>query len=164
MEDKNRIILFRVLASVIDSAIIAAFHFISSYFIYIGSDWFTIIQDIFMTAYYIYFHAKFGQTPGKMILSIKVVDYKSGSALSLKQAVLRYSIWMGIILLEYVLRFTFGYDEYEGWITALPGLFALIVLLSIFSDDKGRGIHDKIAGTITKDVHSRKSTVDSASL
>lgn len=156
MEDRNRIILFRVVAGFVDSIILAVFNFVLSSFFYIGSNWFDIIDEVFIMAYFIYFHAKFGQTPGKMFLNIKVFDYKTGMAMSVKQSVIRYVPWIGLAAVEYIVRAFVGYDDYFGWVTALPSFLALVLLLSVFMDANGRGLHDKFAGTITKETPRRK--------
>lgn len=75
--------------------------------------------------YYIGFHWKFGATPGKRILNIRVVRDLDGGDLTLKRATARYFAQMLSII-------TFG----AGF------------LMAAFSEKK-QALHDRIAGTVS---------------
>ena len=70
-------------------------------------------------------------TPGKMLLSLRVVDAKTGNSLSVGQSLVRYA----------------GY-----FVSAIPFCLGLIW---VGIDSKKQGWHDKIAGTVVVRSKSR---------
>jgi uncharacterized RDD family membrane protein YckC len=74
--------------------------------------------------YFVGCWAVFGASPGKMLLSLQVVDAETQGELSLGQCLLRY---MGCVL--NVLSFGFG-------------------IVGIFSATQPQGWHDRLAGTV----------------
>lgn len=78
----------------------------------------------------VWFWKKFLGTPGKMLLRLRVVDAKTGQALSTPQAIGRY----------------LGY--YVSTIPLLLGFFWIGI------DKKKQGFHDKLAGTVV--VHDKE--------
>ena len=85
--------------------------------------------------YFIWFHGSVGQTPGKMILGLRVIQ-ASGDDMTFGAAFLR---WVG---------------------TLVSGLFLSLGYLWIAFDGKKQGWHDKIAATIVIRTagHSRPSS------
>ncbi len=79
-----------------------------------------IINTLFMGIYFVFFWRKFGATPGKMIMRMKIVDADDYSRPSTYRLCKRF-IW---------------------YISLLIGIFQMI-----FSKN-GQGIHDKIANTV----------------
>jgi len=78
----------------------------------------------------VWFWVKLQATPGKMALSLKVVDARTGNALSVGQAIGRY----------------FAY-----FLSAIPlGLGFIWIAF----DSKKQGWHDKLAGTVVIRTHS----------
>ncbi len=124
----------RVLASVVDSVLILAIAFPVLYAVY-GGDYFTtpdletgftdvLVNKVFpvvaVLAFWIYRQA----TPGKMLVSAKIVDAKTGEKPSVSQYIIRY--------LGYI-------------VSTLPlglGLFW------VAWDKRKQGWHDKMAGTL----------------
>ncbi len=84
--------------------------------------YFLILFSVFF-GYFTLFHFLTGQTPGKMLLRLRV-ESEAGVPLAFSQAFLR----------------------------STGGLFSLILLglgfLAIFSDDRRRGWNDRLAGTL----------------
>lgn len=80
---------------------------------------------LFMTdmIYFIWFHGSVGQTPGKMLLELRVIQ-ASGEEMTFGVAFLR---WVG---------------------TLVSSLFLLLGYLWIATDGKKQGWHDKIAATL----------------
>jgi uncharacterized RDD family membrane protein YckC len=79
------------------------------------------IAPIFIT---VWFWTKYLGTPGKMALRLRVVDARTGQAISTPQAIGRY----------------FGY-----YVSILPLLLGFIW---VGIDKKKQGFHDKLAGTV----------------
>ncbi|AZQ84829.1 RDD family protein [Colwellia sp. Arc7-635] len=124
----------RFVASVIDSIIVAIIAYPILYFVY-GGEYFNssdavqgisdfIINYIFPIIAIILFWIYKSATPGKMVLSVKIVDEKTGGKLSVKQCIIRY----------------IGY--YVSLIPLGLGFFW------VAWDDKKQGWHDKMAGTV----------------
>ena len=79
-----------------------------------------VINTLFMGAYFITFWRKFGATPGKMFLRMKIVDADTLERPSLRNLIKRFL----------------------GYITAIIGIWSIV-----FSK-RSMAIHDKIANTI----------------
>ncbi|HLA27391.1 MAG TPA: RDD family protein [Syntrophales bacterium] len=83
-----------------------------------------IIMGLFISAvYFTYFHGAIGQTPGKIMLKLKVIGI-AGRNLNYGVAFLR---WMGYIVSAMVIYLGFIWAAFDG---------------------KKQGWHDKIAGTV----------------
>ena len=84
-------------------------------------------------AYFIYFHSSSGQTIGKKLMAIKVVDIDSGNTIDYGKAFVRWLI-----------------PGVGGWVTCfiLPLLDGLWPLW----DAKGQALHDKLANTLVIDA------------
>lgn len=128
-------VLRRAVAMGIDCVIITAFVYFtwraalslteeSGLLFYIGLVFYTFL---FPFAYFVYFHAVGGQTPGKMALGIKVVE-QSGSEAGTLRSIFR----------------ALGYS------------FSFIFFLAGFAwplfDPRRQGWHDKIAGTVVLEI------------
>jgi uncharacterized RDD family membrane protein YckC len=124
----------RAVASIIDTIVILIITSPFLYWIY-GAEMLTstdlikgaadvLLSYIFPLIFTIALWMKFGGTPGKRLLKIKVLDEKTGQYLSLSQSLLRY----------------FGY------FVSIIGLF--IGFIWIAFDSKKKGWHDHIAGTV----------------
>ena len=126
----------RVGASIIDSILIIMITYPLLFAIYgwAGLDYGTAMQSsgfinilltwIFPVAAVIWFWVSKKATPGKMLLSLQVVDAKTGNCLTVGQSLLRY----------------IGY-----FVSAIPFCLGLIW---VGFDSKKQGWHDKIAGTV----------------
>jgi uncharacterized RDD family membrane protein YckC len=83
---------------------------------------------VWSVAYFAVFWSTTGQTPGNRLMHIRVCDADDGAVLSLRRSVLRF----GALVLA-----------------ALP-LFA--GFLTILVDNRRRGVHDMLAGTVVVGV------------
>jgi uncharacterized RDD family membrane protein YckC len=125
----------RGVAMGIDCVIIAAF----VYFSWVTALWLTDESDLFfyfsMAAfsfilpfvYFVFFISKGGQTPGKMVVRIKVVE-QSGAPAGFSRAVFR------------VIGYSFSF------------FFMMGGFLWAFVDGRRQGWHDKIAGTVVLEI------------
>ena len=126
----------RVGASIIDSILLMMITYPILYAVYgwVGLDYGVAMRttgfvDILLTwilpvVAVIWFWTAKQATPGKMLLSLRVVDAKTGSSLSVGQSLVRYV----------------GY-----FVSAIPFCLGLIW---VGFDSKKQGWHDKIAGTV----------------
>ncbi len=108
--------------------------------------------------YAIYFHWKFGQTLGKMIMKVKILDVSENEGLSFLQAFLRDSvsliIQMYLLFRLVVLVVEIGYYDKIAVqdLTLTLGYIGLgwfiIEVITMLTNDKRRALHDFIARTV----------------
>ena len=124
----------RLVASIIDSVLVIMLTLPILYFMY-GAEYFDsdgslqgstdfIISYIFPIAVIILFWIYKSATPGKMVISAKIVDANTGNKPTIMQYIIRY-------LGYYVSIFALG-----------------LGFLWVAWDDKKQGWHDKMAGTV----------------
>jgi uncharacterized RDD family membrane protein YckC len=124
----------RAVASIVDTIVILIITLPFMFWIY-GNEMLTstdmvkgpadvLLSYIFPLVFTIALWMKFGGTPGKRLLKIKVLDEKTGQHLSLAKSLLRY----------------------VGYFVSIFGLF--IGFIWIAFDSKKKGWHDHIAGSI----------------
>ena len=135
----------------------------------------TVISAVFVTAYLIYFHYRYGATLGKMATGIKVT-LPNGSPIEFKEALLRSCVELALSVTTMVARLRafiiadaeqyqsldwIGREEYvasliPAWHEAVEPIYwfwcwsEIVVLL--FNERK-RALHDIIAGTVV--IHKR---------
>jgi uncharacterized RDD family membrane protein YckC len=101
--------------------------------------------------YAILFHGYAGQTIGKMIAGIKILDKSENTEINFSQAILRDIIPLGSVLVLSVL----GLINKNGVATTSAIVFMSIILswsvleiVTMLFSKKRRALHDFIAGTI----------------
>jgi len=124
-----------------------------------------MLQGLAWEAYTVVMHARCGQTVGKMVTKVRVVDFRTEGRISLRQAWLREAVPMllTLVLLGYeVLAILTGRIEAraiangDAWLAnkplwllnVLPGLWFLAEVLTMLTNEKRRALHDLIAGTV----------------
>lgn len=153
----------RFFASIIDGLIFLPFTYLISFFIVYTSAnftfWLQVLLQLVSVLYFILMHNYCGQTLGKMLLKVKVLD-KSEVPISFLQAILRSLP----TLLVVVLTVNFNNPQISdgtassgdiwvaknllGLITGLLSLFSLVNAIFLLADKKNRALHDYIAGTV----------------
>ena len=112
--------------------------------------WFVAVSFSFV-AYTTLLHGFFGQTIGKRVTRVKVLDV-SESKLSMKQAVLRESVYVVLILYGLVIDLptvASGQNPYAHLVSAYASLvWFLLEILTMLSNAKRRAIHDLIARSV----------------
>jgi uncharacterized RDD family membrane protein YckC len=127
-----------------------------------------IISHSASWVYNVLMHGYYGQTVGKMITGVKVVDV-SESPISLRQAFLRDSVYAGLCTIELILflfqKFFSGNVESPIMesLTVLVGsagfVWFLVEVVTMLTNEKRRALHDFIAGTVvvrTQFIEERK--------
>jgi uncharacterized RDD family membrane protein YckC len=116
---------------------------------------------LILTAYTVYFHGKYGQTLGKRIIGIKVLDMDESSTIGFKRAILRESIWL--LFSFSALVYSFFQNGFENQLQeeiatsydAIISLFTLswpvVELITMFFNEKRRAVHDFIAQSVVID-------------
>ncbi len=127
--------------------------------------WF-IISSFSYLAYSVLMHGNFGQTLGKMVTRVKVLDL-SESKLSMFQALLRDSVAIAFVAIQtafYLPTILKGVNPYEvrelslwSWILSYTlSIWFLAELVTMLTNKKRRAIHDFIARSVV--IRLRKET------
>ena len=123
------------------------------------------IYSISYVFYFIIMHAVFGQTIGKWVCKVKVVDNASENRITYKQAILRDIV--PFLLIPYSI-YIYG-SSYSAWLSdetivqakfdyiltfALYG-WAWLEIITMLMNKKRRAAHDFIAGTVVIKVSNK---------
>jgi uncharacterized RDD family membrane protein YckC len=138
-----------------------------------------IVESFAWLLYTVPMHARYGQTVGKMVTKVRVVDFKTEGSITWRQAWLREGIPMvlslGVVGWELFLILSGSLNPSalvngealaanKGFwlLMALPALWFLAEVLTMLTNEKRRSLHDFIAGTVVVrtniDVESSQPT------
>jgi uncharacterized RDD family membrane protein YckC len=152
----------RLLANVIDSALIACtLPLLQDYVPPRVSGpatalfWSGIIALVTIV-YSVGLHARFGQTLGKRITSVRVIDLSETRGLTLRQALRRdigLIVFTAAAFVYEVMTTTLGHQAgaariADGLLTLASILWFLIEIVTMIGNSKRRALHDLIAGTV----------------
>lgn len=162
----------RLGASIIDSVILYPLSFglvflsysidltVSAYF-YLG-----LSVNAIIFFYYIYLHGKYGQTVGKALCKVRILDFKSGKKISYYQALLRDIVPMliqvalfSLVIIEVTAAQTGSeiidlqndniFKQKKNSVTDFILFFWFIIeMITMLTNSKRRALHDYIAGTV----------------
>jgi uncharacterized RDD family membrane protein YckC len=110
-------------------------------------------------------HARFGQTIGKMVTKVRVINFRTEGKISWAQAWLRDGIplFLSLGLVGYEVYEllsgritpsalekgeTFNVNGVYWLLTGIPGLWFIAEVLTMLTNRKRRALHDFIAGTV----------------
>jgi uncharacterized RDD family membrane protein YckC len=152
----------RVLASFIDGIVfiplmILDYNLMESNSIWILIAW-LIVYECISFLYSIFMHAKYGQTIGKMLAGITVMNIGEERHINLKEAIRRDLVWI-IVSLAGLFYFSITsvmspgntYENlllYDEFYSILVMAWTVIELLSMITNKKRRAVHDYIAGSV----------------
>ena len=117
----------------------------------------TVFTTFLAVFYSIFAHYKYGQTIGKWVAGIKVLDISETKLLTFRQSILRDSIYLVIEIIgllyfmflvlqigktEYIL------NDYRSFADQPILWWTLIELISMLSNPKRRAVHDFIAKSV----------------
>ena len=131
-----------------------------------------IVESLAWLLYTVVMHARYGQTVGKMVTKVRVVDFQTEGSISWRQAWLREGIPMvlslGFLGWEVVLILTGSLNpralvngealavSKTFWLLmALPGFWFVAEVLTMLTNEKRRALHDFIAGTVVVRTNTR---------
>ena len=156
MKAKFKLIFFRILAYSIDLLCLFVLTILMGILLNIPNTLEELVGDVLALFYFIYFHKKSGQTVGKKILYIKVVDKISGDLISWKQSIFRELIWVFLIIIDIIIiLFSNNIDIENDYFNNYPYILNVVILISIVIDNNSRGLHDRIAGTLVIDAQKK---------
>ena len=124
--------------------------------------------------YSIALHTKYGQTVGKMVCKVRVVDLKTEGPIDFSQALLRDAVPLmmhGILLVYQSLRVTTGkvtvgrllqpeklqdISNISPWLFfGIPMIWFVLEIVTMLSNNQRRALHDFIAGTVVVRTNMR---------
>lgn len=114
------------------------------------------VSALVFPLYTILMHARFGQTLGKMYMNVKVVDAATEEPIKFNQAVRRNIPQLFFNLFSVVLDIVYLGVNPEAEELKIPyGVFGFLgfvwfsaQIITFFSNEKCRALHDYIAGTV----------------
>ena len=160
IEQKYTTSLKRIGAAIVDAIVFLPLLFIQQWyfkpdenlFVYLG--WLTctfLIQII----YSIVLHKKYGQTIGKWVTGIKVMDISEDKNITLKQSVRRticFSVveLAGLLYLSYKImrQQKYSQDDYENVISICVLIWVAIEFIVMLSNKRRRTVHDIFAKSV----------------
>ncbi len=109
--------------------------------------------------YFIILHAKYGQTIGKKLMNIKVVDIAEVNLIGFKRAIIRELPWIitNILIFIYLFKSLFLLkntdlisvkENYDDLTFIVSFTWLGIELISMFTNPKRRAIHDWLAKSV----------------
>jgi len=149
----------RFWAAMIDGLVFLPFIFIEKQLILptdnkIGFILWQILFILISCGYPVIMHAKYGQTLGKMVLNVKLVDLSEIESVTLRQAFMRDMVGI-IITVSGLIYFIFSLssvqvitEHYDDFMQPWVFYWLLIELVTMLSNPKRRAIHDFIARTV----------------
>jgi uncharacterized RDD family membrane protein YckC len=127
------------------------------------------------TIYSIALHTKYGQTVGKMVCKVRVVDWKTEGPIDFSQALLRDAvplIMLGILLVYQSLRVITGkvtvgrlaqpeelqdIGNISPWLfLGIPMIWFVLEIVTMLTNEQRRALHDFIAGTVVVRTNMRE--------
>lgn len=117
------------------------------------------ISTLLYITYFITLHGKYGQTLGKKLMSIKVVDINEASLIGFKRATIRELPWIVASSLAFVYllvslfifknkEFNSAKDDYHDLSFIITFTWLIIELITMLINPKRRAIHDFLAKAV----------------
>jgi uncharacterized RDD family membrane protein YckC len=121
--------------------------------------------NLAQTFYVIVMHGLFGQTVGKMLMKVKVLDV-SESAIKFRQAVIRDLPQLLFTIGSFIFLYPLSPDQIDPnspdyWknpIFVLMFVWGVSDALAVLTNDKRRALHDYLAGTVVVKINQDSDT------
>jgi uncharacterized RDD family membrane protein YckC len=150
--EKYQTILKRIIALILDGIFtIVPFSIIAQYTNIENesvNNLFILSKTFLPFIYFILMNYLFGQTLGKMVVSIRIVDVSETRKISFKQAIIRESIWIGLGFIDFIINKTFANTSWRNVISLFDLIiiaFIIGIIIATLKNEKRRAIHDIIA-------------------
>ena len=151
---KYKTFLRRFLASIIDGLIISVFIWSLSVIITHTPDNLIIFNIAYFLIsfgsliYSVYYHSITGQTLGKLVCGVKVVEFATESEIKFKHAFMRDSVPIIFIALFYMFGFIETNETLVIFVSVLYSLWGLLEIITMLLNKKRRALHDFIGKTV----------------
>jgi uncharacterized RDD family membrane protein YckC len=151
----------RLLAAIIDSALLSTVNWLRDCFEPDNASrptaliW-SLVAIAIPIGYSVTMHARLGQTVGKMLAGVIVLDVSESRRITFRQAILRD---IGLIVLDsgfLIYQIVVGLVDRVGMAVMLAGgvlgsasaIWFVVEVVTMLSNEKRRALHDCIAGTV----------------
>jgi uncharacterized RDD family membrane protein YckC len=160
----------RYLASIIDSLIFLPLPLLTNYFERSTNTnaflLFTILHVLLFTAYLVIGHGRYGQTIGKYLMGIKVLDVNEEKVIGYRRAFLRECVWFiaqtaGIVYLivdnmKSVEPMAIHETYYKSIVGVITSTWLILEVVTMMFNKKRRALHDFIAGSVVINLYELK--------
>ncbi len=146
----------RILAAIVDWILLALLYYLISKLRLIsesGGYW-TIFWLVTPYLYSILFHAKFGQTLGKMYVGVRVVKESDEGKIEIMQAMLRDAVPLVLICMS-LMPLMGAYVVVKVFAGILLFIWPLLEIFTALFNSKRRALHDFIARTVV--IHDKQA-------
>lgn len=152
----------RIMAVIVDTAVFIPFVIFEIFFISEETPFgfallWILVPSIIYFCYYIGLHWIYGQTLGKMVARVKVLDLR-GSPISFTQSCLRevfyilfeaFHIAIGLYFLQIGLGpISEAESELSSYAIVIAAIWGILNVIVCLKSPKNRAVHDMIAGTV----------------
>ncbi|OIR01857.1 RDD family protein [mine drainage metagenome] len=117
-----------------------------SYGTALGIAW-SVAMSVSSIAYRVYFHGRYGATPGKSVMRVRVVSVEKEEKIGFRCAIMRDSPWVVMGLLS-VIEDHWCAPNSASVISILTSCWLLLDNLVMLIHPKRRAIHDLIGSTV----------------
>ncbi len=156
---KYRLFWRRFFSLIIDSFILLSFIRLETYILAsnIEATWELMIglfTSVLIVGYSVLMHGRYGQTLGKMVTRIKVIDISEEKKLTYKQASLRDILPILLLLItifkyyQATLETTLIRSRPDAFLLLAALLWLILEIITMFFDKKRRSVQDLIAGSV----------------
>lgn len=166
----------------IDSAVLWPLTFITTLLLSLNTPrplaaFLVVLESLAWLVYTVVMHGLYGQTVGKMVTKVQVVDFRTEGRISWQQAWLRegipmvltsafvawevFQILTGKVTPQYFANGEALAQSKTFWLLmALPGLWFMAEVLTMLTNTKRRALHDFIAGTVVVRTNTKDTAGD----
>lgn len=162
VDDKYSTFWPRFFASIIDGIFLSVTGALLGLLLGFSPDFLSFLKEYVspfaILGYFIILHGIYGQTLGKLLTSVKVVNHTDEGPITMAQSILRECTPLIVFAIALFVLFLSPVDENghipetSQIILSISGLFhftwILIELLTMLLNEKRRALHDYIAGTV----------------
>lgn len=123
-----------------------------------------VLQNVVWVSYSVAMHTKYGQTYGKMVCKVRVVDHRTEGAVTFLQALVREGVPIAAscVVIVYEMRGLIngtlsgealsgsglGQDRMFWLLSTIPLFWFVAEVVTMLTNEKRRALHDYIAGTV----------------
>lgn len=155
----------RFLAGLIDGLLFLPLTLVAGYVIMNDriTAWSDLAFNCIWMIYVVVGHGKYGQTIGKKLMNIKVLDKGEEKVIGYTRAFYRESIWffLSVAAILYIVfavdpADTTEIDKYQQWSALLTLGWFVVELVTMLTNNKRRAVHDFIAGSVVINLEKKK--------
>jgi uncharacterized RDD family membrane protein YckC len=160
--EKYRTGFKRLLAAIVDGIVFLPFLLVDRWLIKTTANDYVLMTWLSLTAfipifYSIILHYKFGQTIGKWVAGVKVLDVSENRNINFKQSFIRDAVYLLFEIIGFLYFFIlvvktgdthYMLDGFNGFAATPFFIWTLLEIITMLTNNKRRAIHDFIAKSV----------------